>query len=88
MTKYLTLPKWAEQNYERVPTVQTLQRWARNGNIYPAPQIHGREYKVLPSACYVSTKKTGAKSLENPRQKAKTNPLLEKLKNDKAQGSL
>ena len=57
MTKLLTLEEWAEETYRsKQPTPQTLQRWARGGNIYPAPEKHGREYRVQPGAIYIQPK--------------------------------
>ncbi|CND61650.1 excisionase [Yersinia intermedia] len=57
MTKLLTLEEWAEETYRsKQPTSQTLQRWARGGNIYPAPEKHGREYRVQPGAIYIQPK--------------------------------
>ncbi|MGG7670041.1 excisionase [Yersinia sp. J1] len=57
MTKLLTLEEWAAETYRsKCPTTQTLQRWARGGNIYPAPEKHGREYRVKPGAIYIQPK--------------------------------
>ncbi len=57
MTKLLTLEEWAQDTYKsKQPTPQTLQRWARGGNIYPAPEKHGREYRVRPGAIYIQPK--------------------------------
>ncbi|HEN3623250.1 TPA: excisionase [Yersinia enterocolitica] len=57
MTKLLTLEEWAKDTYRsKQPTPQTLQRWARGGNIYPAPEKHGREYRVQPGAIYIQPK--------------------------------
>ncbi|MDA5483090.1 excisionase [Yersinia intermedia] len=57
MTKLLTLEEWAEETYRsKQPTPQALQRWARGGNIYPAPEKHGREYRVQPGAIYIQPK--------------------------------
>jgi hypothetical protein len=53
--KLLTLEEWSEKTYEgKRPTLQTLQRWARNGNLYPAPQKHGKEYRVREDAIYIN----------------------------------
>lgn len=51
--KRITLPAWAAKNWEPPPSQRTLERWARNGNIAPAPQKIGRSYYVLPDARYV-----------------------------------
>ncbi|CAI0842530.1 Excisionase-like protein [Serratia quinivorans] len=82
MTKLLTLEEWSEKTYEsKQPSIKTLRRWARSGNIYPAPEKHGREYRVKPNAIYIQPKsfnlaralqKTGA--IEVP-------PLIERIIN-------
>ncbi|HHQ6537962.1 excisionase [Serratia sp. T13T92] len=56
MTKLLTLEEWADEVYtdKSRPTVPTLQRWARNGNIYPTPDKQGRQYFVKPGAIYIN----------------------------------
>lgn len=57
MTKLLTLEEWSEKTYEsKQPSIKTLRRWARSGNIYPAPEKHGREYRVKPNAIYIQPK--------------------------------
>ncbi|WP_310437567.1 excisionase [Yersinia canariae] len=44
MTKLLTLEEWAQETYKsKQPTPQTLQCWARGGNIYPAPESMGEK---------------------------------------------
>ncbi|HEC1651069.1 TPA: excisionase [Yersinia enterocolitica] len=57
MAKLLTLEEWCDEIYKTdKPTIQTLQRWARNGNIYPAPEKHGKQYRVKPNAIYIDPK--------------------------------
>ncbi|MHA3514122.1 excisionase [Yersinia enterocolitica] len=47
MAKLMTLTEWCDETYTTdKPTIQTLQRWARNGNFYPAAEKHGRQYRV------------------------------------------
>ncbi|HKN05489.1 MAG TPA: excisionase [Buttiauxella sp.] len=79
---HITLATWAAIYYpDKPPTAGTLRRWARNGNIYPPPELHGREYRVNPEAFYLKPRKCGIK-LE-PHQPngriGKTSPLLERL---------
>ncbi|WP_410733836.1 excisionase [Citrobacter portucalensis] len=57
LAKLLNLQEWASRVYETPPSLSTLRRWAREGRIYPAPEIHGKEYKVSPDAIYVSSSK-------------------------------
>ena len=49
----IPLEKWAESVYgEDAPSLYTLRRWARDGNISPKPEKHGRTYFVVPGASY------------------------------------
>ncbi|GLY59320.1 excisionase [Pectobacterium carotovorum subsp. carotovorum] len=79
MTKLLTLEQWAKKNYEEpIPSQQTLWRWARNGNIYPAPEKHGREYRVHEAAHYIKPKNFSlARKLIQEKQIQP--PLVERL---------
>lgn len=85
MTKLLTLEEWAQETYNsKQPTPQTLQRWARGGNIYPAPEKHGREYRVRPGAIYIQPK-----SYRLAKEILKTSPstsssLIERIIHGKA----
>ncbi|MBA5202231.1 excisionase [Pectobacterium brasiliense] len=58
MGKLITLNEWGKRHYsnDSLPTIQTLQRWARAGKIYPAPEIQGREYRVHEDAVYINPK--------------------------------
>ncbi|NIG76745.1 excisionase [Klebsiella sp. Ap-873] len=81
MSKFVTLTAWAEMYYENPPAVVTLRRWARDGNIYPPPQLHGREYRVDPEAFYIKPNKAGV-SLEHHHPNGRTgkrSALLEQL---------
>lgn len=50
-----TLEAWATARYgEETPSIRTLRRWCREGNILPLPKKHGRTYYVADSAQYVS----------------------------------
>lgn len=58
----VTLTTWAEDTYpDNPPAIVTLRRWARNGNIYPHPELHGREYRVDPDAFYIKPNKAEKK---------------------------
>ncbi|AHG22156.1 excisionase [Chania multitudinisentens RB-25] len=57
MSQLLTLEEWGTKTYKsKPPSIKTLRRWARNGNIYPAPEKHGREYRVQENAIYIKPK--------------------------------
>jgi predicted site-specific integrase-resolvase len=53
VSKRITLPAWAERNFEKVPHRITLERWARLGNIQPPPVKVGRAWMVSSDAKYV-----------------------------------
>ncbi|MEQ0423236.1 excisionase [Klebsiella sp. JB_Kp036] len=57
MAKLLTLEEWASRTYETPPSLSSLRRWAREGRIYPAPELHGKTYRVHPDAVYVDISK-------------------------------
>lgn len=53
--QYQTLEEWCNDTYPgKKPSLQTLQRWARNGNFYPAAEKHGKQYRVVPGAIYIN----------------------------------
>lgn len=87
MTKLLTLEEWRDAHYaEYKPTVQTLQRWARGGFIYPTPEKHGRQYVVKADAIYInpSDVKTGKKIKEAQSPKPAQSAFMQKVMNDTA----
>ncbi|PWC10499.1 excisionase [Brenneria corticis] len=88
MTKLLTLEEWAKRNYEEPrPSQQTLWRWARNGKIYPAPEKHGREYRVREEAIYINPKSFSlARKLIQEKQIQ--SPLVERLIHGKEAGKI
>ena len=64
---FISLDEWAKIRYgDKAPHVNTLRRWAANGNIYPKPRKHGRAYFVQPAAVYVDPRnpQTLAEALE------------------------
>lgn len=81
----ITLETWGKRTYpDNPPPLTTLRRWARNGNIYPAPEKHGRSYRVVPDAFYINPKKSGLKlEQHNPNGRTgKRSELLERLRNE------
>ncbi|MGP6373541.1 excisionase [Citrobacter koseri] len=83
--KLVTLTTWAAKIYpDNPPARVTLRRWARNGNIYPPPELHGREYRVNPEAFYIKPNKAG-KVLQQHHPNGRTgkkSALLEQLINE------
>ncbi|WP_392388940.1 excisionase [Enterobacter kobei] len=82
--KYMSLTTWAAKYYEKPPSVVTLRRWVRNGNIYPPPELHGREYRVHPEAFYIKPNKVSQKlEQHHPNgRRGKHSPLLKRLINE------
>lgn len=81
----VTLTTWAMNQYpDNPPAIVTLRRWARNGNIYPPPQLHGREYRVDPEAFYFKPNKAGQTLVQHQPngRTGKRSPLLKRLIDD------
>lgn len=51
--RYVTLQEWAAEMFSKVPTPNTLMRWARDGHIDPPPRKVGRAWQVKRDAQYV-----------------------------------
>lgn len=51
--KKITLLEWAERNYSKKFSIGTLNKWARNQLIAPAPIKVGGTWLVHPDAAYV-----------------------------------
>ncbi|TPE14847.1 excisionase [Pantoea vagans] len=79
MAKLLTLTEWASETYSQPPSLSTLRRWAREGRIYPCPEIHGKEYRLHPEAVYLNP----GKRVRNPNALSHSvigrNLLMEKM---------
>jgi predicted site-specific integrase-resolvase len=59
------LEAWAAARYDPKPPIYTLRRWCREGQIYPPPELVGREYYVDENAKRTTEART---------------PLVERLK--------
>ncbi|MBE0150239.1 excisionase [Serratia fonticola] len=80
--KFLTLEEWSHKVYSSdFPTKQTLQRWARGGYIYPAPEKHGRVYRVREDAIYINPKNYRLSKQIVADSGMKLPPLMERLLN-------
>ncbi|WP_447879759.1 excisionase [Serratia fonticola] len=90
MTKLLTLEEWCDETYTggARPTLPTLQRWARNGNIYPPPEKHGKKYCVKPGAIYINPHdlNLGKKIRDAQSAEIARAAFMEKVRNDTAKG--
>lgn len=49
-TAKILLTAWAATRYDPAPSLWTLRKWARDGNISPAPEKVGRDWYVDPNA--------------------------------------
>lgn len=80
MAKLMNLQEWAAETYTQPPSLSTLRRWVREGRIYPCPELHGKEYKLVPGSVYVDPRKK--LMVRKPANVAvpKKGSLLEKLK--------
>ncbi|CAI0822764.1 Excisionase-like protein [Serratia proteamaculans] len=86
---FLTLEEWCNDIYPgKKPTLQTLQRWARNGNFYPAAEKHGKQYRLVPGAIYIDPKdpRLGKKIKDAQSPQPARLAFMEKVINDTAKG--
>ncbi|HCL5922584.1 TPA: excisionase [Citrobacter amalonaticus] len=79
MAKLLNLQEWADLTYSKPPSLSTLRRWVRNGRIFPAPELHGKEYKVQPDAIYVDPRKKNLRVKPKHTKLPSGGTLLERL---------
>ena len=79
MAKLLNLQEWAAEVSTTPPSLSTLRRWAREGRIYPAPELHGKEYKVQPDAIYVDPRKKNLRAKPKHTKLPSGGTLLERL---------
>ena len=55
--KMITLKAWASLNFDPVPSMNTVRKWARDGRLVPTPIKHGRSYYIVPDAQYAPVDK-------------------------------
>lgn len=67
----ITLQEWAKRRYDPPPPVFTLRRWAREGEIFPQPELVGKAYYVDENAERVGVPMPGHQTLVD-RLKAAT----------------
>ncbi|HAV1918816.1 TPA: excisionase [Enterobacter hormaechei subsp. steigerwaltii] len=79
MAKLLNLQEWAAEVYTTPPSLSTLRRWTREGRIYPAPELDGKEYKVQPDAIYVDPRKKNLRAKPKHTKLPSGGTLLERL---------
>ncbi|MGN7975430.1 MULTISPECIES: excisionase [Serratia] len=82
--KLLTLEEWANRTYsDSLPSIKTLRRWARNGNFYPAPEKHGRTYRIREDAIYINPKNYRLSKQIVADNAMVLSPLMDRLLNGK-----
>jgi len=59
----IPLTTWAQRHYDPAPSVWVLRKWAREGQIHPAPERVGREWFVEEAAKRLATGATPRPSL-------------------------
>lgn len=69
----ITLKEWNARQ-PRPRSLEQVRRWVRNGKIFPAPVLDGREYLFEEGAKKISAHSTGT-----------ANSLLNRVKNGKKQ---
>ena len=50
----ILLTAWASRNYSPPPSLFTLRRWARDGEIWPAPEKAGKSWMVDETAVRIA----------------------------------
>ncbi|HIB8304944.1 TPA: excisionase [Serratia marcescens] len=91
MAKWMTLEEWRDDNYtDKKPSIQTLWRWARNGNFYPPAEKHGKQYRLTPGTIYINPKdfNLGRKIKEAQSPYPARLAFMEKVINGTAKGGL
>ena len=79
MAKLLNNDAAATEISTTPPSLSTLRRWTREGRIYPAPELHGKEYKVQPDAIYVDPRKKNLRAKPKHTKLPSGGTLLERL---------
>ena len=59
----IPLTDWASKHYAPAPSLFTLRRWARDGEIWPAPEKVGKSWMVEESARRLSSSMPGTLTL-------------------------
>ncbi|NIF20296.1 excisionase [Candidatus Pantoea multigeneris] len=88
MAKLLDLQEWAALVYSQPPSLSTLRRWAREGRIYPCPELHGKKYQLVADAIYVDPRKSKMVRKTTSVSPPKKGSLVEKLKHVEQAGPL
>lgn len=57
--KLVPLNDWAAQRYSPPPSAGVLRQWRRTSDIYPPPELVGREWYVREDAYRISSHSSG-----------------------------
>lgn len=82
MPKKIRLTDWAERHYDPPPSGWVLRRWARDGEISPAPERVGREWYVLETAT-----RSGEASAPEPAADTHKLTLVERIRQARAEAA-
>ncbi|HAT7514660.1 TPA: excisionase [Kluyvera ascorbata] len=88
MAKLMNLQEWADSVYSTPPSLSTLRRWCREGRIYPTPERHGKEYRLVPDSIYVDPSKKNLRPKAIRQELPKKGTLLERLKHGEQASTL
>ena len=78
MAKLLNLQEWAAEVYDSAIPFYSASMDA-GGATYPAPELHGKEYKVQPDAIYVDPRKKNLRAKPKHTKLPSGGTLLERL---------
>lgn len=59
----ITLTEWAKRRYNPPPSPWVLRRWARDGELHPAPELVGKAYYVDENAKRITAQTDSAPRL-------------------------
>ncbi|WP_337021803.1 excisionase [Pantoea anthophila] len=79
MAQLLNLTEWLSETSSQPPSLSTLRRWAREGRIYPCPELHGKEYRLHPEAVYLNPRKRVRNVNAHSHSVLERNLLMEKV---------
>ncbi|WP_215787903.1 excisionase [Pantoea dispersa] len=79
MAKLLTLTEWASETYSQPPSLSAMRRWAREGRIYPCPELQGKECRLHPQAIYLNPHKRARNPNVHSHSVVRDNLLMEKV---------
>lgn len=74
MQPKILLSAWAATQYSPPPSAWTLRQWARNGEIWPAPERAGKHWYVDPRARRQTAQRPSVVERMQQHERSKTQP--------------